>query len=161
MAIFGPKPWVNPFGKVSIFGLFEVLVFIAQNGVFFILEYRKSYLPDLYCLKRKVGKISIFGPKPWVNPFGKVSIFGLFEVLVFIAQNGVFFILEYRKRHFPCLYCLKTKVGKIVIFGPKPWVNTFGKVSIFRLFELFVFIAQKGVCLFQNIVKDIFLAYIG
>ena len=56
MAIFGPKPWVNPFGKMSIFRLFN-----------------------------KVGKMAIFGPKPWVNPFGKVSIFGLFEVLVFIA----------------------------------------------------------------------------
>ena len=28
-AIFGPKPWVNPFGKMSIFRLFELLVFIA------------------------------------------------------------------------------------------------------------------------------------
>ena len=53
-----------------------------------------------------------------------------------------FFILEYRKRHFPGLYCLKKKVGKMAIFGPKPWVNPFGKMSIFRLFfELLVFIA--------------------
>ena len=29
MAIFGPKPWVNPFGKMSIFRLFELLVFIT------------------------------------------------------------------------------------------------------------------------------------
>ena len=35
--------------------------------------------------KEKVGKMAIFGPKPWVNPFGKMSIFQLFEVLVFIA----------------------------------------------------------------------------
>ena len=32
----------------------------------------------------------------------------------------------------------------MAIIGPKPWVNPFGKMSIFRLFELFVFIAQKG-----------------
>ena len=31
------------------------------------------------------GKMALFGPKPWVNPFGKISIFGLFELLVFIA----------------------------------------------------------------------------
>ena len=49
----------------------------------------------------------------------------------------------------------------MTIFGPKPWVNPFGKMSIFRLFELLVFIAQKGVFSFQNIVKDIFLAYIA
>ena len=50
-----------------------------------VLEYRKRHFPGVYCLKRKVGKMAIFEPKPWVNPFGKVLIFGLFEVLVFIA----------------------------------------------------------------------------
>ena len=49
----------------------------------------------------------------------------------------------------------------MAIFGPKPLVNPFGKMSIFGLFELFVFIAQKGVFLFKNIVKDIFLASIA
>ena len=28
MANFGPKPWTNPFGKISIFRLFELLVLI-------------------------------------------------------------------------------------------------------------------------------------
>ena len=54
--------------------------------------------------------MAVFGPKPWVNPFGS------------------FFVLEYRKRHFTGLYFLKIKVGKIVIFGPRPWVNPFGKM---------------------------------
>ena len=48
----------------------------------------------------------------------------------------------------------------MVIFGPKPWVNPLGKMSIFRLFELLVFIAETGVFSFYNIVKDILLAYI-
>ena len=48
----------------------------------------------------------------------------------------------------------------MAIFEPKPWVNPFGKMSIFGLFELLIFIAPKGVFSFQNIVKDIFLAYI-
>ena len=30
-------------------------------------------------------------------------------------------------------------------FGRKPWVNPFRKMSVFRLFELFVFIGWKGV----------------
>ena len=72
-----------------------------------------------------------------------------------------FFVLEYRKRHFPALYCLKKKVGKIAISGPKAWVNPFDKLSIFALFELLVFIAYKGVLSFYNIVKDIFLASIA
>ena len=52
MAIFGQKPWVNPFAKMSIFELL-----------------------GLNCLKKKVGKMAIFGPTPWVNPFAKMSIF--------------------------------------------------------------------------------------
>ena len=47
--------------------------------------------------------MAIFGPKPWVNPFGKMSIFRLFEVPFFKAFERRFFDLEYRKRHFPIL----------------------------------------------------------
>ena len=90
MAIFGPKPRVNPFANMSIFRLFELLVFIARKGVFFPLEYRKRHFSGRYCQKKKGGKIAIFGPKPWVNPFGKMSIFRHFELLVFIALKGVF-----------------------------------------------------------------------
>ena len=84
MGIFERKPWVNPLGKMSIFGLFELLVLIAQKRPSFVLEYLKKHSPGLHCLKKKVGKSAICGPKPWVNPFGKMSIFGLFKLLVFI-----------------------------------------------------------------------------
>ena len=47
------------------------------------------------------------------------------------------------------------------IFGPKPWASPVGKMSIFRLSELLVLIAQTDVFSFQNIVKDILLAYIA
>ena len=85
MAIFEPKPWVNPFEKISIFGLFELLVFIAQKGVFSFYNIVKHIFLPYIALKKKIGKMAIFEPKPWVNPFGKISIFGLFELLVFIA----------------------------------------------------------------------------
>ena len=105
--------------------------------------------------------MAIFGPKPWVNPFGNMSIFRLFELLVFIAQKGVFSLQNIVNDIFLAYIALKKKFGKMAIFGPKPWVNPVGKMSNFPLFELLVFIAQKGVFTFQNIVKDIFLAYIA
>ena len=49
----------------------------------------------------------------------------------------------------------------MVIFGRKRWVNPFGKMSIFPLFELLVFIAYDGVFSLYNMVKEIFLAYIA
>ena len=35
----------------------------------------------------------------------------------------------------------KKKVGKMAFFGPKSFVNHFGKLLIFRRFKLLVFIA--------------------
>ena len=83
----------------------------------------------------------IFGPKQWVNHFGKMSIFRLFLTSCFYSLEGRLFVLEYCERHFPCLYCLKKQVGRMVIFGQKPSVNPFEKMSIFRLFELVFFTA--------------------
>ena len=60
MAIFGRKPWVNPFGKISIFRLFELLVLYSLERRFFVLECPKTHLPGLYCRKNKVGKMAIF-----------------------------------------------------------------------------------------------------
>ena len=155
MAIFGRKPWVNPFGKMSIFPLLELIVFIAQKGVFSFHNIVKDIFLPCIAYKKKVGKMAIFAPKAWVNPFGKMNF------LIFLSQKGVFFVAEYGKTDFSALYCLKIKVGKMAIFGPKQWVNPFGKLSIFRLFELLVFIAQKGFVSFHNIVKDIFLPCIA
>ena len=72
------------------FSTFSTSCFYSLEKRFFVLEYRKRYFPGVYCLKKKVGKMAIFGPKPWVNPFGKMSIIRLFQLLVFIAEKGVF-----------------------------------------------------------------------
>ena len=84
MAIFGPKVWVNRLEKSQFF-TFLTFRFYSLERCFLVLEYRKTYFPGLYCLKKKVRKMAIFGPKPWVNPLGKMSIFRLFELYVFIV----------------------------------------------------------------------------
>ena len=73
MASFGPKPWVNPFGKMSIFLTFPTFCFSTLEIRFLLLEYHKTHFPGIYCLKKKVGKMAIFEPKAWDNPFGKMS----------------------------------------------------------------------------------------
>ena len=108
---------------------------------FFVLEYHKRHFPGLYCLKKKVGKMAISGPKPWVRSLRKNVNFSTFWTCSFYSLERHFFVLEYHKRHFPFLYCVKKKVAKMAIFGPKPWVNPLRIMSIFRLFGLLVFIA--------------------
>ena len=112
MAIFGPKPWVNPFGKMSIFFTFWTSCFYSLKRRFLVVEYHKRHFPGLYCLKNKVGKMAIFGPKPWVNPFGKMSVFSTFCTSCFYSLQTRPFVLEYHKIHFPGLYCLKKKMEK-------------------------------------------------
>ena len=141
MDIFGPKTWVNRFGKNVNFSTFLTFCFYSENVVCVVVEYTKNYFPGLYCLKRNNKKIAILRPKPWVNPFFKNVNFSPFWNSSFYSLERRFFVQEYRKRHFPGLYYLKKKVGKMAIFRPKPWVNPFGKMAIFRLFELLVFIA--------------------
>ena len=141
MAIFGPKPLVNPFGKMSNFRLFELLFFYSLERRFFVLKYRKRHFLGLYSLKKKVGKMAIFGSKPWVNPFWKTVNFSTFWTWCFYSIERRFFVLKYHKRHFPGLYCLRKKAGKMASFGPKTWPKPFGKMSIFRVFGLLVFLA--------------------
>ena len=143
--MFTPKPWVNPFGKMSIFRLFELLVYIAQKGVSSFQNIVKDVFLAYIASKQKVGKMAIFGPKPWVNPFGKMSIFQLFELLVFIAQKGIFSFQNIVKEIFLVYIAPKKNVAKMAIFGQKPWVNPFRKMSISRVFQLLVFIAQKAI----------------
>ena len=122
------------------FSMFWIFCFYSLEKRFLVVKYRKRHFPGLYCLKKKVGKLAIFGPKPWVNVFGKMSIFLTFWIFFcFYSLERRFFVVKYRKRHFRGLYCQKKEGRKNGHFWTKPWVNVFGKMSIFQLFELFVF----------------------
>ena len=125
MAIFGPKPWVNPFAIISIYRLLYLLVFVAQKGVFAFQNIVKDIFLAYIAQKEKVGKMAIFGPKPWVNPFTKISIFSI-------------------------------KIWKNFQLLTKPQTNPFGTISVFRVFEFLVFIIQKGVSSFKNMAKTFF-----
>ena len=126
---------------MSIFRFFELLVFIAWNGVFFFLEYRKRHYAGLNCLKRKgwkkVEQMAIFRPKPWVNPFGKMALFRFFRLFVFIAQKGVFFVLEYRKTHFPGLIRLKKKFEKWPLLDQNHGLTRWEKCQFFDFLNFF------------------------
>ena len=141
MAIFGPKWWVNPFGKMSNFRLFETSCFYSLEKRFFVLEYRKRHFPGLYCLKKKkLEKWPFLDQNHGLNPLEKGE-FSTVWTSCFYSVETRFFVLEYNERHFLGLYCLKKNVGKAAIFGPQPSVNPFWKMSIFRPFDLLVFTA--------------------
>ena len=131
------------------------LFFKQPKKRFFFLEHHKTHFPGLYCQNTKRCNNCHF----WTKIMGKCQFFDFFNFL-FLQPRKAFFLLEYLKRHFSGLYCRKRCGGKMDNFGPKPWISLFGKMSVFLLFELLVFITLKVVSSFENIIKHIFPAYI-
>ena len=110
MAIFGPIPWVNPFGKVSIFGLFETSCFDSLERHFFVLEYRKRHFPGLYCLKKKSWKNGHFlDQNHGLTPLQKCQFFDFLNFFFFNLESGCF-VVEYRRRQIRGLNCLKNNL---------------------------------------------------
>ena len=132
MAISGPKPWVNPFGKMSIFRLCELLVFIAQKCVF-SLQNKVKDIFLAYIGKKKLEKWPHLDQHHGLTHLEKCQFFDFLNFLFLQPRKCVFSFWNKEKK----------RVVKMAAFGPKPWVNSFGKMSIFRLFELLVFIAQE------------------
>ena len=76
---------LTPLKKCEFFDFLN-FVFLKPREPFFLTRLsQKKHFPGLLCFKKKVRKMPILIPKSWVNPFGKMLIFGLFGLLVFIA----------------------------------------------------------------------------
>ena len=132
--------WSKTWKHVN-FSTFWTCCFYSLQRRFLGLEYHTRHFPGLYCQKqKKVIKNSHSWSKTIGQLLGKNPYFSTFWTCCFYSRERRFFVLEYHKRHFPGLYCLK-KRGKLAIFAPKPWVNPFKKMSIFWLLQLLVFIA--------------------
>ena len=160
--------------RKAFFRLFELQVFIAQKGDFSIQNIEKLICLTYTAKKKNVGKMAIFGTKPWVNPFGKMSIFRILELLVFIAYKGAFsfqiivkiIFLTYSAENkmlekWPYLNQNHglTPLEKLQFFDILNFLFLQPRKAFFRLFELQVFIAQKGDFSIQNIEKLICLTF--
>ena len=152
MAIFGAKPWVNPFEKMSIFRLLELVLFIAQKVVFSFQNIVKDIFLAYIAKKKKLENRPFLDQNHGLTPLKERQFF-YFMNLFFLQCRKAFFRSRISYKTFSQFILPKKKVGKSVIFGPKPQGNPFQKLSIFWLFELLLFIVQKGVFSLQNIVK--------
>ena len=100
------------------FSTFWNCCFYSLERRCFVLEYRKRHFPSVYFLKKKVGEMAIFRPKPWINPFGKCQLLDFLNFLFFWSRKA--FFLEYRKKKFYCsILHKKKKVPKMASFGKK------------------------------------------
>ena len=108
----------KPLWKIVNFSTFWTSCFYSLQRRFFVLEYRKRHFPGLYCLKRKLEKWPFLDQYQYL--WKKTVNFLRFWTSCFYILDRRFFVLEYPKRHFPGLYCLKKKNWKNGHF----WTNT-------------------------------------
>ena len=127
---------LTPLEKCQFF-VFLIFFFYRLERRFFVLEYLKRHFFGLYWPKNNSWKKGDFWTKTMGYPLSKNVILSSFWTSCFYSLERRFFVLEYRKRDFPGLYCLKKKIWKNGNF----WTRTmgFGKMWVFRLFELRVF----------------------
>ena len=130
IAIFRPKPCVNPFGKMSNFRLLWTFCFYRLGRRCFVLKYRKRHFPGLYCPKKNLEKLPFLNNNHEFTPLENVN-FSTFKSFCFYKLERRFFLLEYRKRHFPGLYCLKKKVGKWPFLHQNHGLNPLQKCQFF------------------------------
>ena len=145
---------------MAIFGLFELLFFIAQKGVFSFQNIIKHiFLADI-AEKKKLKKWPFLDQNHGLTSLEKYQFFHFLIFLFLQPRKAFFFVLEDRKRHFPGPFFLKKELEKWPFLYQNHGLTPLEK-SHFFVFLNFFFIAQKGVFLFQNIAKHIFLAYFG
>ena len=87
MTILGPKPWVNPVGKMSIFRLFDLVVFITKKGVLTFQTIINDIFRVYIFVKKKVGKMAVFGG---LTPLEKCQLFDSLNFLFFWPKKAFF-----------------------------------------------------------------------
>ena len=76
--------------------------FCSLESRFFVVEYLKRHFPGLYCLKKNM-KNGHFWTKTMGYPRWKNVNFSTSWTSFLYSLESRFFVLEYRKRHFPGL----------------------------------------------------------
>ena len=61
-----------------IFRLYYVFVFIVQNNIFPLQNFETRIFLAYFASNKKNEKFQIFWQNPWIIPFGKTLIIGIF-----------------------------------------------------------------------------------
>ena len=121
MAIFGTKSQVNPLGKMSIFRLFKLLVFIAQKGVISFYNFVNAIFLAFIAQKKKFGKMAIFDQNHGLTPWEKCQLFDYLNFL-FLQPRKAFLLSRTSLRIFSLPILPEKKSWKNGHF----WTKTMG-----------------------------------
>ena len=135
---------LTPLEKCQFFDFLNLLFLQPKKPFFRSRKSQKTFSQPILLKKKKLEKAPFLNQNDGLTPLEKCQFFDLLNFL-FLWFRKRFFVLEYRKRHFPSIYCLKIIVGKRAIFRPKPWVNPIGKMQFFDLLNFLFLYPRKGL----------------
>ena len=142
MSIFGPKKWVNPFGKKVNFSTFRTSSFYSLEKPFFVLEYRKRHFPGSYCLKKKLEKWPILDENYGLTPLEKCHFFDVLNFL-FLWPKKAFFCSRISQKTFSWhILPQKKKLEKGPSFEQNHGLTPLGKCQFFDFLK-FLFLSRK------------------
>ena len=141
------KPWVNPLEKWQFLDFFKFLFLQHRKAFFRSRISQKTFFWPILPKKKKLEKWPFLDKNHRLTPLEKCELLDLLDFL-FLQRGKPWHKLPKKKRFKKWPFLAHT-------MGQPLWKNV--NFSNFKLF----FIAQKGAFSFQNIVKDIFLAYIA
>ena len=93
---WGKWPFLNkydgltPMEKCQVFNFLNFFFYSLKKPFFRSRISEETFSRPILPKKKEIEKMAIFRQQPWVNPFEKMSIFRLLELLLFIALKGVF-----------------------------------------------------------------------
>ena len=103
--IFDQNHWLTPLEKSCFCEFFNFLILESNSTFFHCRTSSNTFLLADFANDKKDWKLSIFLPKPYPNPFGKVLILRLFELSDFRVLKMLFFFLEHRQTHCAGWFC--------------------------------------------------------
>ena len=110
---------LTPLEKWQFLVFFNLLFLQLRKAFFRSRISEKTFSWPVLHEKKEFHKWPFLYQNHGLTPLEKYQFFDFLNFL-FLQLRKAFFVLEYRKTHFPGLYCLKKKVPKMAIFGPKP-----------------------------------------
>ena len=143
MVIFGLKRWLHPFVKMAIFDFFNFLFSLPRKAWFRSRISSKTFSLPILPEQKKLEKWPFLDQKHGLTPLEKCQFFD-FKTSCFYSLESRFFVLEYRERHFPGLYCQKKKMQKSQFFEQNHGSTPLQKCQFFDFLNLLFLYPRKA-----------------
>ena len=150
---FDQNHGLTPLEKFQFFDFWNFFFFIDQKGAFLLQKIIKHIFLAYIALKKNLEKWSFLNQNHGITPLKTCQLFYFLKLFFFsFSLERRFFVLEYHKRHFSGLYCVKKKKLEKWQFLDQNHGLTPLKKCLFFDFLNFLFLQPRKACFRSRIL---------